>query len=320
MPVTEVSTADAIGALAKAAEIWGGSNYLTLKISYLKEFFPLEDTDKAALAEIDRMLGHSQSPMLQYCGLEVVKTRLSLFSVARRHTNIFNDHINGDFRPFLSLCNLIATPLSQSDCATFLLRGVESSLIDTARHLWVVVNLKDRFPNVWQAVERNLNPDILKCLTGAWRKVAKLKAPDLLLPLEPLGERPEAEEGRSLLIYRLSIAFLEFPSLCLFRNDLDRVVGHRLIAPLIPDITLWHGKSFDRIETLRQPDGIFQLSEHGAERLEIDPFYRTCLFLRFIQDPGNLSQLSSEDVQYIFDNTMRLRNASARTRTQNHAP
>jgi hypothetical protein len=304
--LTEVNVADAIGALKKAAETWGASNYLILKISFVKEFFDLSEPEKRTLSDIDHLLSHSQSPMLQYTGLEMLKTRLSLFSVARRQTNIFNDYVDGDFRRFLSLSSLVATPISQEDCGKFLLRGAEASLIDAARHLWILTNLKERFPQVWQAVERNLSPAILQCLLRSHREVEQSRVPDLLAHSGPLPENVEAEEGRSLLLYRLSIPFLEFPSLCSFRNDLDRVIGHRLIAPLIPDITEWYASSFDRLETLKQPDGVFDFAKHGQDKLPIDPFYRTYLFLRFIQDPRNLSRLSSEDVQFIFDNTMRL--------------
>lgn len=304
--LTDVPAPDALGALAKAAGTWGASFYLTLKISYLKEYFDLNDAGNQTLAEIDQVLGHQQSPMLQYAALENLKTRLSLFSVARRHTNIFNDHVNGDFRRFISLSNLLATPISQSDCAAFLLRGVESSLIDAAYNLWTIANLKEHFPDVWGAVERNLDPVIFDCLTKMQCNVASCNAPDLLAQANASSEDPEPAEGRSLLIYRLSIAFLEFPFICRFRNDLDRVIGHRLIAPLIPDISAWHGPPFHRLETLQQPDGVFELTGHGNEKIAIDTFYRTYLFLRFIQEPYNLGRLSSDEVQFIFENTMRL--------------
>lgn len=304
--LTEVPAADALNAIAGVAEVWGASSYLAFKISFMKEFVDLGENEERQLAEVERVLGHRQSPMLQYAALEILKRRLPLFSVARRHTNMLNDHVEGDFRRFVSLCNLVATPLNQADCGPFLLRGVESSLIDIARHLWVVVNLKDRLPDVWETIESHLRGDILDCLLKSHREVASLPAPNLFEPFDAAAESLEGEGGRSLLAYRLSVAFLEFPSICLFRHDMDRVIGQRLIAPLLPGLVTWHGDSFFSLPILKREDGVFRLSEHGTDRVTIDTFYRTYLFLRMIQDPGNLARLSGDDVQFIFNNTMGL--------------
>ena len=180
-----------------------------------------------------------------------LKTKLSLFSVARRLTNIFKDHVKGDFRRLLSLHNMVATPVSQDDCAGFVLRGVESSLIDTVRAIFVIVNLKDRFAEVFAAVERNLDEDVLAALLAAQRDVAVRHIPDLLDTAEELPADPTSEEKSPLLAYRRSLAFLEFPELCKFRNDIDLVIGPRVVAPLIGEIKGWHGPSFERLGNLR---------------------------------------------------------------------
>jgi hypothetical protein len=302
--LTAVPTADALGALLQVARTWGASNFLALKIVYLKQFSTLDETDETIVAEIEQVLGHAQSPMIQYSVLENLKPKLSIFSVARRHTNLFLDHIDGDFRRFHSLNNLVATPISQSDCGAYLLSAVESSLIDAVRALWIIASLRERLPDVFAAIQRNLDAELLDHLLQSQAEVAALGVPDLLGKIDE--DENDGEEGRSLALYRRSIAFLEFPALCLFRNDVDCVIGHRLIAPLIPEITRWHGPSFDRLETLKRPDGDFELDRHGHDDVAVDTFYRTYLFLRFIQDPANLSRLTSEDVEYIFDNTMRL--------------
>ncbi|WP_051749788.1 hypothetical protein [Sphingobium chlorophenolicum] len=310
--MTEVPRADAIGALLRTAQKWGASNYLALKIAYVKEFLELADAERLVLSEIDELLGHAKSPTIQYSALENLKTRLSIFSVARRHTNILLDHIDGDFRRYHSLNNVVATPFSTEDCAGFLLRAVETSLIDAARCLWIVVNLRSRFPDVYRAIERNLDPEILGHLLRLQRGIANSPVPDVLAGTAPLANPDEGAvdelpgEERSLSLYRRSIAFLEFPQLCSYRNDLDRVIGHRLVAPLLPDISRWHADGFSNIATLKQADGVFELAQHGQDKVQVDTFYRTYLFLRLIQDAANLSQLSSEEVQYICDNTMRL--------------
>lgn len=304
--LTDVPPPDAVSALRKAAEIWGASSYLASKIVYASEFFELDEQQEQALTAVSRLIGHSDDPTLQYVILENLRTTFSIFMVARRRVNIFNDHVEGDFRRFYSLSDLVATPISEKDCGAFLLRSVFSSLIDAVRALWIIISLKDRFPSVYLAIEANLDSEIFDLLVSCHDQVDALRVPDLLLAPEPSPEDPASEESRSLSLWRRSAAFLEFPSLCRYRNDIDLVVGCRLVAALLPEITRWTGEGFDDLETLMKPDGRFELAAHGDKDVELEPFYRTYLFLRFIQEPMNLSLLSSEDVQRIFDNTMRL--------------
>lgn len=307
--LTEVPVTDAIGAISKAADTWGASNYIAMKLAYMREFFDLGDVEEQQLTDIDVVLGHKQAPWIQYSALENIKTKISLFSIARRHTNILMEHVKGNFRRFHTLNNLLPTPISHDDCAGFALRGTESSLMDAAWCLVVIANLKERLTEAFSAIERNLDPEILASLLSAQERIATVPLPQLLGPAEGNvrdDEHSSFDNERSLLFYRRSIVFLEFQSLCKFRQDIDRVVGHRLIAPLLGEIKRWNGDSFDSLKILKQSDGVFDLNQHGTDNIQIDGFYRTYLFLRFIQTPANLAMLSSDDVKYIFDSTMRL--------------
>lgn len=309
--LTDVSVKDAIGALSATAAKWGASNYLSLKLAYIEEFLVLDDNDHLALDEIEKIIGNIENPAVRYSALENLKPRLSLFLLARRYTNILMDHIKGDFRRFHTLDNLIATPISADDCGGFVLRSVESSLVDTVRCIWIILNLSERFPDLVSTIQRTLDPDIFNLLAQSRAALVNRPPPQLLTPVDDIigiGEDEERyiDEDRSLSLYRRSLVFLEFPTLCTFRHDIDRVIGHRLIAPLLPEIGAWHGDNFYRLDVLRQPNGVFELDKHGQTDLRIDTFYRTYLFLSFIQNPTNLAQLSSDDVRYIFENTTRL--------------
>lgn len=305
--LTHVPVKDALEALYRTAQTWGASNYLVLKVVYVKEFFELDEEDKQKLANIEQLFGNTDGhPMLQYVALEGLKTKLSLFSTARRLANIFKDHLKGDFRRLLGFSNLVATPIGESDCSGFLLRGVESGLIDTVQALIAIANLKDRFPEVFAAVERNLDKDILVALSVAQQAIKGHETPDLLDTAEGIPSDPTPEESLSLLLFRRSIAFLEFPELCRFRNDVDLVIGPRLVATIIGEVKEWYGPSFEDLEPLKRPAGRFELKGHGSDGAGVDTFYRTYLFLRLIQNPVNLSRLTSDEVQYLFDNTMRL--------------
>lgn len=304
--LTEVPSDDAISALRRSAETWGASSYLVAKIVYASEFFELNEEERHKLAEIGEIIGHTEDPTLQYVMLENLKTQFSVFIVARRRINIVNDHVDGDFRRFYSLSDLVATPFSVEDSGPFILRAVYSSLIDAVRALWVIINLKDRLPEIYSAIERHLDPVIFDFLVSSQQEISATGVPDLLSTAEPLSEDPSAEESRSLLLWKRSIAFLEIPALCRYRNDIDCVVGYRLVSPLLPQINNWTTKSFDDLNTLKNSNCRFEFSPHGDSGVGIDTFYRTYLFLRFIQNPMNLSILSSEDVLQIFDTTMRL--------------
>lgn len=104
----------------------------------------------------------------------------------------------------------------------------------------------------------------------------------------------------------MSAAFLEYHTLSKFRNDLDQVIGLRLISSLLPEIKKWPSLSFQDKLTLRRPNTIFCLDLHGKQDVKLDSFYRTYLFLRLIQDPMNLSYLNEDEIRYTFDNTVAL--------------
>jgi hypothetical protein len=307
--LTEVDQKDALRALSRLATAWGASNYLALKLSFAKEWFALTEADENIIDHIDRIVDHDKNPSLQYSAMENINTRISLFAVARRHTNTLLDRVNGDFRRFHNLNNLVGTPISQEDCAGFILRASETTLLDTVRAVLIIFNLRDRLPDVVDAFTRNLDPDILSSLLACREALTNSEHP-LLIADQPDGEAEKSDgrhsEDRSMALYRRSLAFLEFPTLCTFRHDIDRVIGHRLIAPLLPEISSWHSDTYNDLNTLRKGDGQFHIFQHGTDSIQLDLFYRTYLFLRFIQDPHNLSTLSAEDVTFIFNNTTRL--------------
>lgn len=306
--LADVEPSDAITALLATVQTWGASSYITRKIMYAKEFLDLTDEDSAVLDMIDDILGHKQHPNAQFYALEVIHNSISLFTVARRHINIQQRATKGDFRKALSLSGLVATPFSEDDCAGFFLRAVETSLIDTVHSFWVVLTLRSRFPRIVECLERCLDPEVFSALRAAVDTASKSQAPSLIQEevISPDEETTVSEHDNSLILYRRSAAFLEYPSLCEYRNDLDRVIGMRLVAPLLPPITSWNSEVFRDKEIIRRPNETFELKYHNQEAVKVDTFYRTYLFLRFIQDPFGLADLNESDIQDIFDRTMGL--------------
>lgn len=307
--LSEVDVDDAIGALSETARKWGASCYLTYKMTYAREFSDLTETQRAAFRSIDEILGHSERPVVQYSAFENLKPNISIFVVGKRYTNILIDRTHGDFRRFYALNNLIAAPINHEDVGGFILRAVEASFIDVARSIWVLLNLQERLPDACAAVRRNLNPDIYQLLKSQQEQVDRQPLPDVC-PEKPItavdDDSTGAIEDRSLSYYRRASAFLEYTEYARFRQDFDRVIGQRLLASLLPAETGWAGPDFSDNKVLMQPDGWFDFRSHGTLDIEIDNFYRTYLFLRLVQNPVSLSQITGAEIQFIFNNTMRL--------------
>ncbi|PRZ45612.1 hypothetical protein [Tritonibacter scottomollicae] len=297
--ISNVSTEDACGAVKACAKEWGASRYLSYKIAYLKSNAKNETYLQRDLAEADEILGHKEYPGIQYSALENIEDKISIFSVARRHTNTLRRSVGANFRRSQSLNNIVFTPVSNDDAAAFLHRAVEISLIDTVHALWILMNLRDRFPYAQEKIQNHLHTDIFTAFRDAQLQVSQLHQPKLT---EDINEGTDL----SLRIYRYSAAFLEFENLCKFRNDIDRVVGYRLVASLHRGIDTWHANSFDNIAIMRRTNSDFRLDLHDHENVRVDTFYRTYLFLRFIQQPANLSFIEEKDVKFIFDNTIGL--------------
>lgn len=294
---------DACQAVSVCADEWGASTYLCYKISFLKMLSAEATLSSKALKKADETLGHSDAPALQYIAVENLSSAISLFSVARRHTNILKTRVGPNFRRSQSLNSLVATPVSVPDAAAFLHRSVETSLMDATHAIWVLCNLESRFPSFIDALERNLDKDILSALNEARSEISKLAIPPFFQEADFVDSN---NEDTSLRLYRNSAAFLEFPELSVFRNDIDQVVGLRLVSPLMPDQKDWPGDPFDDKDLLRQQNCIFELTRHGSSEVKVDGFYRTYLFLRFIQNPLNLALLDESDIRFVFNNTQSL--------------
>ncbi|WP_460272479.1 hypothetical protein [Celeribacter sp. ULVN23_4] len=290
---------DAACALLACAKEWGASSYLAFKVAYLKHVSTGDAATLSVLNEIDDIVGHRDSPALQFSAMEYMKENLSLFSIARRHTNTLRHVFSGNFRRSHSLNNLVATPFSSADAASFLHRAVESSLLDAVYSLWVIWSLRDRFPNLEHVVAQVLSEDLLHQLLLAKDSVDKSECP---LLVENLG----AELDRSLECYKKSSAFLEFTVLARFRNDLDRVIGYRFVVSLIAKGKDWPSEPYENLSVLMKPSEVFDVFEHGHDNVKVDTFYRTYLFLRYVQDKGQLSLLSENEVKFLFNNTVGL--------------
>ena len=292
---------DAAGALLAAAREWGASNYLAFKIAYLKHVSAGDERAQSVLNEVDTVVGHRESPALQFSAMEHMKESLSIFSIARRHTNTLRHVFAGNFRRSHNLNNLVSTPFSDTDAAAFLHRSAESSLIDAVYALWVLWSLKDRFSKVGETVSEVLNERLVDQLAKAIDRVDQCDLPQLI---QRVGSGNTHDS--SLEYYKKSSAFLEFPRLARYRNDLDRVIGYRFVISLLSEREPWPASAFGDLKILTRENEGFDVSLHGAENVKLDTFYRTYLFLRYIQDVSQIGLLDEGNVKFVFNNTVGL--------------
>lgn len=295
----------AVARIHRAVKEWGFSAYLSRKIIYVKEHLAHSERSRSSLEEIDTLLDYDKLPQLQLSAMENMKESVSIFSAARRHTSVFKRQSEGGFRRNHYLNNLVATPFSENDCAGYILRAVETSFLDCIVAITVVTNLEKQFPTVAEAIRRSLSTSVIASLEELRRQLESADQPKLcsIADSVSIGDQVPAQE-ETLSAYRKGSAFLEYPSVCMFRNAIDKVVGCRLVADLVPEEVL--PKAWERtgVELLTKEDG--DVVQEQMYEVSMDSFYRTFLFLRFISERSNIPLLTGSIIQDIFDRTANL--------------
>lgn len=266
----------------------------------MKSARDLTTNDLSIVSEIEDQIGHKENAGLHFSALENVSSKISLFLVAQRRVSSLVARVSGDLRMARSLSNFISTPINEDDIAGFLLRATESSLIDTIYAVVTIFNLEDFPETVRQEFVRKLSPHFIKIVTDLINYTSTLKNDEVLTDYYT-----DESDGAdfSLNLYRVSSAFLERPKLACYRNSIDKVIGARLLA----EITNYKGCSDSYIYSDKESI----LAERGVLldknlRVQLDTFYRTFLFLKFMGHPQNLMALSKDDIKFIFENTLGL--------------
>ena len=296
---------DASQAAYAVAEEWGASRYLSFKIAFLKERMRVRGAKSSTIGKIDRLVKHEESPGPQFSALECISSELPLFAVAKRHINTMTKNKLRNFRQHPYLHHLVATPYNREDAAAYLIENAGSCLIDLINASWVLMALADRIEGLQEHYEACLRTDLSEHFADARTDVSKLED-EMAEKLLSIAQENDSLEDTSLQLYRLSAACLEFPNLATFRNDLDRVIGLRLVTKLNANVVNWPGPNLLTPAQLFRRDGQFTPRSHLSEEGDIDPFYRTYLFLRYIQNPLNLSYLKDHEIKYLFNNTREL--------------
>jgi hypothetical protein len=183
-------------------------------------------------AEVEEAIGHRESPGFHMSAIENMSEAVSIFQVAKRHTNTMHDKVDGSFRRSIHLSNLVPTPVSDRDCASFVLRATQLGLLDTVYAMVVISNCTGDLREAKISIRGALDSDLYEGLMSALDLLSGIKLPELIS--SDNSEDEDDDDDASLSIYRRSAAFLELPELCRFRNDLDRVISARLVSSVAP--------------------------------------------------------------------------------------
>lgn len=269
-------------------------------MAYLRSAHEATAQILTVITEIEDEISHKECSGLHFSALENISPRISIFLVAQKRVSTLIDKVDGDFRKALTLSNFIPTPISESDTARFLLRASESCLVDVVFSILIIFNLSQDLAGVAEELEANLDKKLLNEIKELLAFLADKQQPNIITDYY----RSQIEDdSQAHDLYRVSAAFLEYPSFAAYRNRLDRVFGLRLLSAIfsghIPDASIpTHDKAQLLVPNGSVVEDVFSIS--------VDSFYRTYLFLRFIRDKNNLVNLTKSDVKYIFENTLEL--------------
>lgn len=278
----------------------GASNFLSYKLAYLRSSRNLPTSLLGVVSQIEEEISHRGNAGLHFSALENLSSKISLFLVARRRISGLVGKVNGDFRKALSLSNFIPTPINEQDVAGFLLRASESCLLDTVYAVLIIFNLENEFGAIRQEFKLRLKTEFLKQLFDLIQFTSKSEDGVIVTDYY----RSQNKDGDpSLDLYRTSSAFLERRKFTAYRNKLDQVIGIRLLAEIINGKVLAVSSPFSNKELLLANE-LPPLEE--AFPIPLDSFYRTFLFLKFIEQKTNLLGLSKDEFKFIFENTLGL--------------
>lgn len=295
-----MSSEAALDCLLELSKKYGASNYLSYKLAYLKTSREMSGHLVKILSDIEEEIGHRGNIGLHFSAIENLSPNISLFVVARRRVSGLVGRVNGDFRKALSLSNFIPTPLSLRDLSGFLLRATESCLLDTLYSILIILNLGEDFKVAQKELYELLSPKLISLYKEIMDEAVKAQDPRFLQEQHALLLQ---DSDPSLDLYRASAAFLERKKFVRFRNNLDKVIGIRLISEItVGNVEVPQALDIEKGRLL-SPNGI---DLDGDFPIKLDVFYRTYLFLSYIRNKSNIVGLDSDEIKFIFENTQGL--------------
>lgn len=293
-----MQTDAALDSLFQLSKKYGASNYLSYKLAYVRSSRDLTPDQLNVVVQIEEEFRHRDNAGLHFSALENISSKISLLVVTQRRISALVGRVDGNFRKSFALSNFIPTPLDYDDVSGFLLRATESCLLDTVHAILVIFNLSQDLDSAKKDFELRLRPDVLAAVKSTLHHATSAADGEVVTDYY----REQSVDGAdSSDLYRISAAFLERPKYALYRNTIDRVIGARLLAEIIGHRPSVGGEPLNDKASLLQPNS----AAPGASfPISLDAFYRTFLFLKFIAHRPNILLLTTNDIKFIFENTV----------------
>lgn len=294
-PLPTATPTDALGALTVFAERWGASNFLAKKIGYVVA--NSTENVSSILDHLFLVIGQYSHPQPHFTAIESIDIGFQYFYSMSTRIQAYSRFDRRDYRQNLSLHNIIASPISDTDMGPFLRKSHSMSLIDEIVALVQLIHTSSAGSWIAPQIERLLDPSIYRAIISLADKA--FDASQLFSSDEP--------ENADEVYFRNSLAFLEFREPCVYRHSVDQIIGPRLLARVT---------SFsDRTESSISPPTRTDLSKalYGFRKprdyhitQSCGRFLRTVQFLRYLDHKPVLSDLTHYDIRYIFEHTTSL--------------
>lgn len=278
---------------------YGSSIFLSRKLAKTIINKTNNNESSSLIQEIEEITDHNNSQGLVFSAIENISADISIFRSAERKINSYSDEILKDFRRSIALHNTIPTPVSEQDCSGFLLRSTSSSLVDTIHSIMILLNLEETYPHTVDILRSIIDPEILSEIDKSLEIIEKN------LNIQKLIKKTSQESNSTLTLYKMAFHSLESKSCASYRNSIDKVVGLRSINKHSPKNQKIHITRPELKQEILKKDNEITLTESGIE-IRIDHFYRTYLFLLFIESKYNITNINEEEIKFIFENTVEL--------------
>lgn len=294
------NTTEALEKIYELSKKIGASNYLSYKLAYIRSSRDLTSVDQDLISKIETEIVHKENPGLHFSALENISSKISLFLVARRRVSSLIGEISGDIRQSLALSNFLPTPINYSDLSGFFLRASESTLFDAVYSILILYNLSDEFFEAKKEFSFRLKKNIHEKFEAISKRLSEIENLEIVTEFY---QAQNSESCPSLDAYRASSAFLEIKKYAKYRNNLDKVIGVRLLEEIIEGrYESLIDSNFSKHEILA-PDA----SEVNDPVVScLDEFYRTYLFLKFISNEGNILFFEKDEIKKVFEKTIGL--------------
>jgi hypothetical protein len=288
---------DAINALAEFVSLYGASSYCVRKTAYLMSRYGKEASLQNASQRIAERVAQPQYPAPYFMAMELLNEDFAYFSGVSTRVQIHQKYVDGDFRQFLALHDVVPVPLSRRDLAAHLRKTHSTSLVDEIVSIVCILNFRDRWPDLYDLLVIHLHPDILVALKAFTATDFDARA---------LYDDAESHEA-DFVFYRRSLAFIEFSPCADYRAFVDAVLAPRLmpacppvIDPIFKAQELFAARDLTKVlQGFRQPNDFGKAQACGR-------FLRTVQLLSFLENHSTQVGFDQHDMRFICEHTIAL--------------